>query len=42
VPQQYPPDELIGVDYYQPTNHGVEREIVTRLDKLRAIIRKKR
>ena len=42
VPQQYPPDELVGVDYYQPTNHGVEREIATRLDKLRAIIRKKR
>jgi len=42
VPQQYPPDELVGVDYYQPTTHGVEREIATRLDKLRAIIRKKR
>ena len=42
VPQQYPPDELVGVDYYQPTNHGAEREIATRLDKLRAIIRKKR
>jgi putative ATPase len=42
VPQQYPPDELVGVDYYRPTTHGVEREIATRLDKLRAIIRKKR
>ena len=42
VPQQYPPDELVGVDYYRPTNHGAEREIATRLDKLRAIIRKKR
>ncbi|WP_094289384.1 replication-associated recombination protein A [Mycobacterium lehmannii] len=42
VPQQYPPDELIGVDYYKPTSHGVEREIATRLDKLRAIIRRKR
>jgi putative ATPase len=42
VPQQYPPDELFGVDYYQPTTHGAEREIATRLDKLRAIIRKKR
>jgi putative ATPase len=40
--QQYPPDELVGVDYYQPTTHGAEREIATRLDKLRAIIRKKR
>jgi putative ATPase len=42
VPQQYPPDELVGVNYYQPTTHGTEREIGTRLDKLRAIIRKKR
>jgi putative ATPase len=42
VPQQYPPDEIVGVDYYRPTNHGAEREIAGRLDKLRAIIRKKR
>jgi putative ATPase len=42
VPQQYPPDEIVGVDYYRPTNHGVEREIANRLDKLRAIIRRKR
>jgi putative ATPase len=42
VPQQYPPDELVGVDYYRPTSHGNEREIGGRLDKLRAIIRRKR
>ncbi|MBB2990419.1 putative ATPase [Mycolicibacterium iranicum] len=42
APQQYPPDELVGVDYYQPTNHGIERDISTRLEKLRAIIRRKR
>lgn len=42
VPQQYPPDELVGVDYYRPTSHGTEREIAARLDKLRAIIRRKR
>ena len=42
VPQQYPPDEVVGVDYYQPTTHGAERDIAGRLDKLRAIIRKKR
>ncbi len=42
VPQQYPPDDLVGVDHYQPTTHGAEREIATRLDKLRAIIRKTR
>ncbi|MDG4669020.1 replication-associated recombination protein A [Mycobacterium sp. 236(2023)] len=40
--QQYPPDELVGIDYYQPTAHGVEREIATRLEKLRAIIRRTR
>jgi putative ATPase len=42
VPQQYPPDELVGVDYYRPTTHGNEREIAGRLDKLRAIIRRRR
>jgi putative ATPase len=42
VPQQYPPDELVRVDYYRPTTHGNEREIAARLDRLRAIIRKKR
>ena len=42
VPQQYPPAELVGVDYYRPTSHGVEREISGRLEKLRAIIRRKR
>ncbi|OBI82541.1 replication-associated recombination protein A [Mycobacterium sp. E740] len=41
VAQQYPPDELVGVDYYRPTGRGVEREISTRLDKLRAIIRRR-
>ncbi|MBV8350076.1 MAG: replication-associated recombination protein A [Mycolicibacterium sp.] len=42
VPQQYPPDDLVGVDYYRPTDHGNERGIAARLDRLRAIIRKKR
>jgi len=40
--QQYPPDELVGVDYYRPTAYGAEREIGGRLEKLRAIIRRKR
>ncbi|CDO30098.1 AAA family ATPase [Mycobacterium vulneris] len=40
VPQQYPPDELVGTDYYQPTGRGFERELTTRVDKLRAIIRR--
>jgi putative ATPase len=42
VAQQYPPDEVVGVDYYQPTSRGAEREIGGRLAKLRAIIRRKR
>ncbi len=42
VPQQYPPDDLAGVDYYRPTTHGAEREIAGRLEKLRAIIRRPR
>lgn len=40
VPQQYSPDDLVGVDYYQPSGRGFERELVTRVDKLRAIIRR--
>ncbi|PXX57848.1 putative ATPase [Nocardia tenerifensis] len=39
--QQYPPDELVGVNYYQPTDHGNEREVGPRVDKLRRIIRGK-
>ncbi|MGD1173904.1 replication-associated recombination protein A [Mycobacterium seoulense] len=42
VAQQYPPDELVGVDYYRPTGRGGEREMAGRLDRLRAIIRRKR
>lgn len=42
VPQQYPPVEVVGVDYYQPTGRGAEREIGGRLAKLRAIIRRMR
>jgi putative ATPase len=42
VPQQYPPDEIVGVDYYRPTGRGAEREIGARLERLRTIIRRKR
>ena len=42
VAQQYPPDDVVGVDYYQPTGRGGEREIGGRLAKLRAIIRRNR
>ncbi|MFI7743146.1 replication-associated recombination protein A [Kocuria rhizosphaericola] len=37
--QQYPPDELVGTDYYRPTEHGREREIAHRLEILRGIVR---
>ena len=42
VGQQYPPAELVGVDYYRPSGHGAEREIGGRLAKLRAIVRRRR
>jgi putative ATPase len=42
VAQQYPPDQISDVDYYRPTTHGAEREIAGRLEKLRAIIRRRR
>ena len=37
--QQYPPDDLVGRDYYEPTINGAERDIATRLERLRKIIR---
>ncbi|WP_345703236.1 replication-associated recombination protein A [Pseudonocardia eucalypti] len=37
--QQYPPDELVGRDYYEPTNHGAERALADRVPKLRRVIR---
>jgi len=42
VAQQYPPDEVVGVDYYRPTGRGGEREMAGRLERLRAIIRRRR
>lgn len=41
VPQQYPPDELVGVDYYQPSGNGQERAVAERLEKLRGITRRR-
>lgn len=38
VNQQYPPDELRGVRYYKPTDHGYERDVAARLERLRRII----
>jgi putative ATPase len=37
--QQYPPDDLVGRNYYEPTEHGAERDIAARLGRLRRIIR---
>ncbi len=37
--QQYPPDDLVGVDYYEPTDRGREAQIQQALPKLRAITR---
>ncbi|MDF0529173.1 replication-associated recombination protein A [Tsukamurella sp. 8F] len=41
VAQQYPPDELVGTDYYQPTEYGFEREIKPRVARLRSILRRR-
>jgi len=37
--QQYLPDELKNTQYYLPTNHGHEREVAARLEKIMAIVR---
>jgi putative ATPase len=37
--QQYPPDELVGRDYYQPAGRGAERALAERVPKLRRVIR---
>jgi len=39
VAQQYPPDDLVGRDYFTPRGHGAERELAERLDRLRARVR---
>jgi putative ATPase len=40
--QQYPPDELVGVDYYRPTSRGAERALAERLPWLRRAVRGQR
>ena len=37
--QQYPPDVLVGRDYYHPSSHGAEQVIAKRLARLRQIVR---
>jgi putative ATPase len=39
VTQQYPPDDLVGRDYYNPTPRGNERALSERVPKLRKVIR---
>lgn len=39
VAQDYLPTELHGATYYEPTEHGNEREVSARLAKLRRIVR---
>jgi putative ATPase len=40
--QQYPPDELVGRDYYRPAGHGAERPLLERLERLRRAVRGRR
>ena len=37
--QEYPPDALVGRNYYEPSGHGAERALAQRLTRLRQIIR---
>jgi putative ATPase len=37
--QQYPPDELVGRDYYNPTQRGTERTLADRVPRLRRTLR---
>lgn len=39
VTQQYPPDALVGKNYYEPTDRGFEADLAARLENLRGIIR---
>jgi putative ATPase len=37
--QQYPPDDLVGRDYYRPTSRGTEKTLGERVDRLRRAVR---
>jgi putative ATPase len=39
VEQQYPPDAVVGRDYYTPSSYGAERDLGERLSRLRRIVR---
>jgi putative ATPase len=36
--QQYIPDELVGARYYRPSDRGLERDVATRLERIRQIL----
>ncbi|WP_369375560.1 replication-associated recombination protein A [Promicromonospora sp. Populi] len=38
APQQYLPDVLAGARYYDPTDHGYERQVSERLERIRGIL----
>ncbi|MDM4718497.1 replication-associated recombination protein A [Micromonospora sp. WMMA1363] len=39
VTQQYVPEDLVGTNYYRPSQHGAERTVADRLPLLRRIVR---
>ena len=39
VTQQYVPDDLVGAQYYRPSEHGAERAMGERVPRLRRIVR---
>ncbi len=39
VQQQYPPDALVGKQYYLPSAHGAEGRVAERSERIRAILR---
>ncbi len=41
VGQQYAPAGVDGKDYYRPTERGAERDVRTRLERLRAVLRRR-
>ncbi|MBO1750465.1 replication-associated recombination protein A [Actinotalea sp. BY-33] len=38
APQQYAPDEVVGARYYEPSDRGYERDVSTRLARIRQIL----
>ena len=38
--QQYLPDDLLGVQYYQPTTHGYESRVKAALEQIRKILKR--